>query len=336
MKKPLAAFLVLGFLSVLLVTTPNPVVGAIVFTDSFSSGNFGQWSLCNVTAGANQIVNEGVARFSVPQPVGGTSSYSFIVKDGFTSTANSIIVAKEDVFLSDVPSGSAQGNSAIFFLYICDSTNLNGNYGNVGVGIDGSNVWSLWVGGCDVYSYVFQTAGSAPVSNTWYHLVLTVNNPDQRVTLEVNGAPIISVPQQQFTEKNHPVSLMVGMGENWWSNGPKLEIGIDNVQLDISDSISPTAPVSTPKSASTPNPIPMPTVNPTMHPTHTPSTETPTVNSTTATPLAPSLSPLNPTSSLTNPNVTLEITFFQATLLTGTAVAILATLMVLRWRQKKH
>ncbi len=288
-----------------------PADAGAVFTDGFSSGNFNQWSRSNVTTGANQLVLSGVACFNVPSPIGGSSSYSFVVKDGFSSTPNSIIVAKQDVLLSSIPNGALQGNGAIFFLYVCDSTNLNGNYGNVGVGIDGSNVWSLWIGGMAVYTYVFQTAGPAPVSNTWYHLVLTVNNVAQTVSLEVNGIVVISASQQQFTDKTHPVSLMVGMGENWWSDGPDLELAVDNVQLDISDSAGSSIPAPTSVHASTPTATSNPTPSPTQSVTQTPNpTRSPL-------PLTPT-----PTPALTKPpDVTLDLTILR--------VIVLAVLIVI-------
>jgi len=330
MNKPLAAFLTLMFLSFLLVGILKPAEAAVVFTDAFSDGNFNQWSQFKVVTGATQIVQEGVARFIVPPPVGGTSSYSFVVKDGFTSTTSSVIVASQDIQLSNIPNGATQGNSAIFFLYICDSTNLNGNYGNVGVGIDGSSVWSLWIGGMDVYSYIFQTAGSAPVSNTWYHLVLTVNNIEQTVSLEVNGIVVISAPQQQFTNKTHPISLMVGMGEDWWCDGTSLELQVDNVHLDISDSEGSNNP-----STSTPASTPLVTRNPSPSPTQ-PITQTPNV--TPSPTLSPSPLPLNPTptSPLTKlPDVTLDSTILPVTVFT-VLIVLVAVLLLLKMQKVKN
>ncbi|HSV49453.1 MAG TPA: LamG-like jellyroll fold domain-containing protein [Candidatus Acidoferrales bacterium] len=243
-----------------------------VFTEDFSSGGFSNWSRTRISPGSTQTVNGGVAQFVVPTPAGGAVTYSFLVKDSFASTVNSTITASQDVLVTKVPSGCGQGNGAIFFLYICDSADLGGNYGNIGVGIDGSSVWSLWIGGNQTYSYVFQSAGSAPVSNTWHHVVLVVDNSAGRVALSVDGTVVISGPQRQFTDRPHTISLMSGMGESWWSDciGPQ-EIDVDNVRLDISDAVSGgsstvtvNSPTTKPARSSTPAPtqtvIPTPSV----------------------------------------------------------------------------
>ena len=172
--KLLAAFALAMFLSFAL--TQQPAAAATVFTESFSAENFAAWSQSRLTSGATQTVSNGVARFIVPTPQGGNCTYSFVVRDGFTSTINSTIVAAQDIYVSKVPHGCPQGNGAIFFLYVCDSADLGGNQGNVGVGIDGSGVWSLWIGGMTVYSYVFQSSGALPASNTWYRVGLTIDN----------------------------------------------------------------------------------------------------------------------------------------------------------------
>lgn|GEM_PF-3171262 len=214
----------------------KPAGATTVFSDNFSSGNFERWSQSFVVSGASQSVSGGIARFIVPTPTAGSNSCSYLVRDGFTSTVNSTIIASQDILVANVPNGSPQGNGAIFFLYVCDSTDLGGNAGNIGIGIDGSTLWSMWIGGSLIYTYVFQTTGSSPTSNTWYHIVLTINNQAQTATLAVNGIVVINVSQQEFTDKPHPISLMSGMGEDWWSDGSgQQEINIDNVQLDISD-----------------------------------------------------------------------------------------------------
>ncbi len=157
---------------------------------------------------------------------------------------------------------------------------MAGNYGNFGVGIDGSSVWSLWIGGNLTYTYVFQTSGSTPQSNTWYNIVLTVDNSAGVVTFSVDDKVVISATQQQFTDKNHPITLMSGLGEDWWSScvGPQ-EIAVDNVRLDISDAdtwLTPN-PTSPPQTSTTNDLTPIPTqkattIPPTHTPTATPST----------------------------------------------------------------
>ncbi len=316
----------------------KPVDAATVFSDNFSTGNLDQWSQSYVISGANQIVSNGVARFIAPPPVAGASTHSYVVKDGFTSTVNSTIVASQDVFVTNVPTGSSQGNGAIFFLYVCDSSNLAGNYGNVGVGIDGSTVWSMWIGGNVVYRYVFQTAGSAPVSNTWYHLVLTINNPAETVSLAVNGVTVITASQQQFTDKNHPISFMSGLGENWWSAGSEpQELHVDNVRLELSDSAALPAPVSTssppPASTSTPahTPLPLPTQRPIV-PTQTPIlTPTPIVTNVTS---APSFSPppLNPALSVIQPSIGVP---FEVSVVGVTVLVVLVFVLVATLRSKR-
>jgi len=223
---------------------------ATVFSDNFSSGNFERWFQSYAVSGASQSVSGGIARFIVPTPTAGSNSCSYLVRDGFISTVNSTIIASQDILVANVPNGSPQGNGAIFFLYVCDSTDLGGNAGNIGIGIDGSKLWSMWIGGSLIYTYVFQTTGSPPTSNTWYHIVLTINNQAQTATLTVNGIVMINVSQQEFTDKTHPISLMSGMGEDWWSDGSgQQEINIDNVQLDISDALDAPNIIVTPSSS---------------------------------------------------------------------------------------
>ena len=336
MKK--LTFFVYVLISSLLVTSMLPADAAVVFADDFSSGNFNRWSQSKVIEGASQIIKDGVACFTVPPPMSETCSYSFVVKDGFFSTAKSILVAQQDVWVSLVPNGASQGNSAIFFFYVCDSTNLNGNYGNFGVGIDGSSVWSLWIGGVSVYRYVFQTEGPPPASNTWYHLVLTINNIEQTVSLEVDGVVVISASQQQFTDKTHPISLMAGMGEDWWCNGPGLELKLDNVQLDISDSSSlnmpaPTSmPTSRPQTHSNSNPMPLqsPLPSPTQRLTPTPTVVTPR--------LTPSPAHINSTPTLTpakSPDVTLDLALLPVTIL-AVLIVMAASVMLLKFYRIKN
>jgi hypothetical protein len=316
----LAALTALVLLVFFLALPFKSADAATVFSDNFSTGNFDRWARSYTMPGASQIVKDEVARFTVPPPSAGTSSYSYVVKDGLTSTASSIIVASQDIFVTNVPNGEQQGNGAIFFLYICDSTNLNGNYGNVGVGIDGSSVWSLWIGGSASYTYIFQTAGPTPASNTWYHLSLTLNNQKQTVSLEVDGVGVITASQQQFTDKTHPVSLMSGMGENWWSDGSgQVELRIDNVQLDISDSQSATVPAATPKPAlpASPTPTLVPTPSPVQTVTQTPSVTLVPLNSSAL---------VNPTSSLTQPDMTFDLTAAQVGVLAGVIVLLVAVL----------
>jgi hypothetical protein len=253
------------------------VSAASVFYDDFSSKTFSAWSQKHISPGASQTVSGGVARFIVPTPTGGFVSSSYLVKDGFTSTVNSTITASQDILVKQVPNGCIEGNGAIFFSYICDSADLSGDLGNVGVGIDGSGVWSLWVGGNVSYVYIFQTQGTLPANNTWYHIVLTVDNSAGLVSLSVDGKTVISATQRQFTDRTHQFSLMSGLGEDWWSGciGP-LEINVDNVRLDVSDAAStiteiPTTPPtsSNPQSPVTDAPTPVPTHNLTPNPTVT-------------------------------------------------------------------
>ncbi|MCW4001489.1 MAG: hypothetical protein NWE93_14755 [Candidatus Bathyarchaeota archaeon] len=329
MNKIIAASLTIILLS-FMVAAPMKLADAVgAFSDNFSSGNFNQWSRSFVISGASQTVSDQTARFIVPPPVAGASTYSYLVKDGFTSTVNSTIVASQDVLVTNVPNGCTQGNGAIFFLYICDSTNLNGNYGNVGVGIDGSTAWSLWIGGSAVYTYIFQTAGSPPVSNTWYHLVLTINNDAKTVSLAVNGAVVIAASQQQFTDKTHPISLMSGLGENWWSNSKEqLELQVDNVVLDISDSDALPTTVTTPQpaqaTAPTQAPLPPPTKTITQTPTATSASPMPTH----ATPTPPqdfTLPLIQPVD-----GITCYLTVLQVTIL----AVLIALLAVMLWYKR--
>jgi cell division septation protein DedD len=261
--------------------------GNAVFSDNFSSGNFASWSRTFSSPGSSQSVSNGAAHFIVPTPNGGNVTYSYLVKDGFTSTVNSTIVASQDVWVTKVPYGCSPGLGAIFFLYICDSRDLGGNYGNLGVGIDGCGLWSLWIGGNTVYKYVYQTVGAAPASNTWYHIALAINNSAGTAELIVDGTAVISESQSQFTDGTHAVSLMSGMGEDWWSQGTGLqEIEVSNVLLDISDAApilthgpAPTAtaptdssssPVQTPSSTPNYNPAPTSTHKATATPSATP------------------------------------------------------------------
>lgn len=286
----------------------EPGKGALVFSDNFGSGSFSGWRTCMMN-GSSQTITNGIAHFITPTPPNGQATYSYLLKDGFISTPNSTIIASEDIFLPKVPAGCAQGDGAFFFFYICDSTDLAGSLGNFGVGVDGSQQWSLWIGGSQVYTYLFQTAGALPVSGTWYHIMLIADNPSGTVTLVVNGTTVINAPQQQFTNKTHSISLMTGMGEDWYCQVPgPHEIDVDNVQLNISDMqpipsptqtteaslLSPTqttnptisatqplenslAPAKQPAATPEPTTRPLPsdpTLNPTSNPTEVPANQT--------------------------------------------------------------
>ncbi|MCW4029695.1 MAG: hypothetical protein NWE92_08620 [Candidatus Bathyarchaeota archaeon] len=273
MNRKLPAFLaMLFFLSVAVM----PFCGAgLVFSDNFSSGNFAGWTQTDVGPGASQTVTNGVARFVVPAPASaGICTYSLLRAGGFTSTPNSTIVASADFYFTKVPNGLSQGSTAIFFLYLCDSTDLSGNQGNFGVGIDACAAWAIWIGGNPIYTYAVQSAGAAPVSNTWYHLDLTVDNSKGTVTLAVNGAAVIFAAQAQFTDRVHPITLIVGMGEDWWWQGMgQHEVDVSNVRLDISDaaSIPQTVATSPPITAATPKPTVTASASPRPTPTKEPS-----------------------------------------------------------------
>jgi hypothetical protein len=257
MNKKLTAIFASLIICLSILATTRLATAANVFLDDFSSGNFAGWSKTYVSAGSSQTVTDGTARFIVPTPTGGNVTYSYLQKDGYTATPNSTIIATQDIYVTKVPNGYPQGNGAIFFLYLCDSTDLSGGNGNFGVGIDGSDVWSLWIGGTTNYTYVFQTAGASPASNTWYHLVLTIDNPHGTTSLTVNGVEVINVAQQQFTDKPHQLSLMSGMGEDWWCEGNgQQEIDVDNVTLYISAAPAPTDNPNPPTHVSDPTSMP--------------------------------------------------------------------------------
>jgi hypothetical protein len=288
---------VLTFLALMIAAliALSPWAGSVpIFSEDFSSGNFANWTRTFTGPGSSQSVSGGVAHFIVPPPTAGTLTYSYLAKDGFTSTVNSTIIAEQNVLISKVPSGCVQGNGAVFFFYVCDSTDLGGNNGNFGVGIDGSGVWSLWIGGNTVYTYVFQADGNRPASNTWYHITLTISNSAGTVTLAVDGTVVVSATQQQFTDKTHLLSLMSGIGEDWWSDcvGQE-EVAVSNVRLDISDAATSVTPNPTAQAPSNPTPITGTNPAPTPASTHlpTPTNPTPTTSSSTPTPHVPSPTP---------------------------------------------
>jgi cell division septation protein DedD len=312
---------------------PQFATAGTVFYDDFSNGNLSGWSRTHISAGSNQTVNNSVAQFTVPTPTGGTVTYSAVVKDGYTSTLNSTITASQDIFVAKVPSGCQQGLGAIFFLYICDSADLSGDLGNIGVGIDGSGVWSLWIGGTTNYSYIFQSTGATPVSNTWYHVALIIDNPTQRVLLSVDSSVVVNASQRQFTDKIHSISLMAGMGESWFSTcvGTQ-EVDIDNVRLDISDA------------------SPIVTVNPTPTPTSTGTSSSNTGTSATAAP-SKTLSPTpqkttNPTNQATNsptaPATATPTPYIQrtelplwVTVLAAVVLAVCVETVLLAWKLRR-
>lgn len=261
----LLALLLTAFLS---FAFSRLAMATIVFSDDFSIGNFAKWSETYVSLGSSQTVKNGMAYFIVPTPQAGTHTFSYVKTNGFVSTVNSTITATQNVYFTNVPNGCPQGNGAIFFLYICDSSDPSGNNGNFGVGIDGSGIWSLWIGGSLTYSHVFQTEGSTPVGDTWYHIVLTIDNSAGTVALAVNGALVISASQRQFTDKTHYISLMSGIGENWWSDGGQQEVAVINVTLEISDADSQLLPSPT-SLPSYPLPTKTTTPDPPVTPTHT-------------------------------------------------------------------
>lgn len=274
-RKWVAALVVSLLLLFVVFYASRWVSAASVFTDDFSAGTFSGWSQTRMSPSSSQGVSGGVARFVVPTPAGGSLTYSYLIKDGFTSTVNSTITASQDILVKQVPSGCVEGNGAIFFLYVCDSADLSGDLGNIGVGIDGSGVWSLWIGGNATYVYIFQTQGSPPASNTWYHIVLTIDNSARIVSLSVDGKTVVSATQQQFTDRTHQFSLMSGLGEDWWSGsaGP-LEVDVDNVRLDVSDADAganqaPTVAQATSNSQGSATNTPAPTHNSTPTPSLT-------------------------------------------------------------------
>lgn len=273
LNRKLPAFLAI-LLSLFVAAMPFCDAG-LVFSDNFSSGNFAGWTQTAVGPGASQTVTNGVARFVVPAPASaGVCTYSSLRAEGFTSTPNSTIVASADFYFTKVPNGLPQGSTAIFFLYLCDSADLSGNLGNFGVGIDACDAWAIWIGGNPIYTYVVQSAGAAPVSNTWYHLDLTVDNSKGTVTLAVNAVAVIFAAQAQFTDRVHPFTLIVGMGEDWWWQGMgQHEVDVSNVQLDISDaaSIPQTVATSPPITAATPKPTTTASPSPRPTPTQVPS-----------------------------------------------------------------
>ncbi len=338
MNRKLTAVFVSAIISFALLASPL-VTATAVFSDSFSTGNFVNWTKTYIGPGSSQTVSNGIARFTVPTPMGGSATYSFILKDGFTSTVNSTIIATEDIYVTKVPSGCPQGEGGIFFFYICDSSDLTGNHGNFGVGIDGSNAWSIWIGGNPIYNYVFQTSGAAPVSNTWYHLVLTVDNAAGTVALSVNGVVVIYAAQQQFTDKVHAVSLMTGMGEDWWCQGVGLqEILVANVKLDISDAPpmpTPVAEPTIPPSTSTPNLAPAPTQTTTTSPSAPSTTQksSPSASPTTSDPMPTSSTNPTTTQAINPANSTLtELPFWIVLVVTAAVVVCAAAIVLLRKR----
>ena len=338
MVRKLNGVLALAIISVFLLATPL-AAATPVFSDNFASSQFVNWTKTFIDSGSSQTISNNIAHFTVPTPNGVNASYSYILKDGFTSTINSTITASEDVYVTKVPSGYPQGEGGIFFFYVCDSSDLGGNLGNFGVGIDGSDAWSIWIGGNSIYSYVFQTSGDAPVSNMWYHIVLTIDNPSASVTLAANGTAVINVPQQQFTDKTHPISLMTGMGEDWYcqSSGTQ-EVDVANVNLDISDApiptstpepTTPTTPSQTSSFTSTPNLAPAPTQTTKNTPASTPK---PTPSPTTSDPLPTTSPTIKQTTQPTNHSTPPQFLIWTVSLVTIIAVASFAVIVKLRKR----
>lgn len=323
--KWIAALIVILLLFSVAFYASRWVSASPVFWDDFSGGTFAGWSQTKMSSGASQTVNGGIARFVVPTPIGGAVSYSYLIKDGFTSTVNSTIIASQDILVKQVPNGCIEGNGAIFFLYVCDSADLSGDLGNVGVGIDGSGVWSLWIGGNATYVYIFQTQGQLPISNTWYHIVLTVDNSAGIVSLSVDGKTVVSATQRQFTDRPHQFSLMSGLGEDWWSSGVgPMEINVDNVRLDVSDAATtiteaPTTPPVTSNHQSSATDAP---------PTHY-LTPKPTVTT------APTTVPSAPSQSATPTDMQASDSGFPTWLLVPVLVAVVVCFGVLLVLKKK-
>jgi outer membrane biosynthesis protein TonB len=268
-----------------------------VFSDDFSSGNFSKWTSSYNDPGTSQNVANGAAHFFTPK--GGNGVYVFEEYNGSISTVNSVITVSSDVYMPKVPKGFTATNGAIFFLSIADVTGENN--GNLEVGIDGSDVWSLYLHGWPIFNYVFQTAGAKPADATWYHVVLTADNAAQTATVAINGTTVINVSQQEFTDKTHTMSLIIGY-EDFCNDGTPHEVDYDNVQMSISDASSPT-PTPTPTATPTPTPSPTPTTTPTPTATPTPtpspsSTPTPTASPTPTVTPSPSPTP-TPTSTPT-------------------------------------
>ena len=249
--------------------TPTTPPSGTVFSDDFSSGNFNQWTTKYTSSGASQSVSSSIAQFNTP--AGGNGVASYVDKTGFTSTTASVITASQDVYINEVPSGFSSGLGAIFILVVMDTSANNNGY--ILVSIDGSQKWGVYIGGNPTFTYALQTSGANPQSRTWYHLDLTVDNPNQRVTLAVNGSTVVSATQNQFTGSSHSIELATGLLQDWCNNGRAHQLQVDNVRLSISDSSSPS-PTPTPTATATPTPTVTPsatlTATPTPAPTGTP------------------------------------------------------------------
>ena len=247
--------------------TPTTPPSGVVFSDDFISGNFNQWTTKYTSTGASQSVSSGTAQFNAPSGGNGVSSY--VGKSSFSSTSTGVITASQDIYMTEVPSGFSAGLGAIFILAILDTS----NNGNILVSVDGSQKWGIYIGE-STFTYALQTSGPNPQSRTWYHLDLTIDNPNQKVTLAVNGSTVVSATQNQFTGSTHSIDLATGIIQDWCNNGRTHQLQVDNVKLGMSGSTPPT-PTPTPTINPTISPTPIPTATPTPNPTVTP---TPTIN----------------------------------------------------------
>ncbi len=293
-----ASFAVIFYLLTLVPSAES----SVVFSENFSSGGFPNWTETYVGSGSRQTISNGVARFIVPTPTGGNATYSYLKKDGFTSTPNSTVTVMQDIYATQIPKGYTAGNGAIFFLYICDTTDPTGNNGNFGVGIDGCGLWSIWIGGNPIYTYAVQTAGSPPSSGAWYHTVLSFNNTAGTVGLTINGTVVISAAQHEFTDKTHSLSLLSGMGEDWYGYGSgQQEVDVCNIALEISDA---SAPISTPTSTSNSAAAQQTESSPNQNHVSTPNPTTKTATPTPSITQKPSPAPIEPSVPSPSPSQT--------------------------------
>jgi hypothetical protein len=205
--------------------TPSPNV---VFSDNFTSGNFNLWTTKAKSTGASQSVSNGIAQFNTPL---GSGRYSYIQKSSFSLKTTQVITSTQDVYLSNVPSGLRSGSNVIYILTIKDTTGYNPR--NIQVALDGSQKWALSIGTSFSSTYSTQTSGSNPQSKTWYHLELTIDNPNHKATLTVNGTTVLSATQNQFTDRTHTISLSVGTVQDNYSNRQSHQTQVDNVKLSI-------------------------------------------------------------------------------------------------------
>lgn len=172
-----------------------------IFQDDFSSGTFNSWT----STTGNPTISNGAAVFSVPT---GNGTSCFAEKDNLPIGSSEVFSVTSTVSFNTVPD-TGQGNSAIFFNQIADSSAL------VQASVDGSGHFGLWIGPYPNNIWVYDATNVT--ANTPYNITVQLDNANQLINLIVNGVTTISQAYTDYSQfqNSSNVNLYAGITSNW-------------------------------------------------------------------------------------------------------------------------